>query len=271
MSANFNLSNGERTRYVWNIAAPKGTVLLVHGYAEHAGRYGHVAQALNDAGYDVVAYDQIGHGTLADRLGYYDNIFDLVDDLAEVVSLLQAQVSTPLFVLGHSMGGLVTSLFVTRNQPQLAGVVLSSALLAPDADVSPLLIKLSGVISKIAPKLPAVQLDSQHISRDAAVVAAYDADPLVPRGGVPARVGNEFLRGMRYVAAHASNFSLPAYLFHGRADKLANPDGSQQLFDTMATTDKTLKYYRDLYHETLNEPEQAQVLTDLIAWLDARC
>ncbi len=267
----FTLVNGQTLRrYAWQIEAPKAQVLIVHGYAEHAGRYTHVADALNAAGYDVFAYDQKGHGTQAETLGYYADIMELTADLGAVVSLIKTNApDLPLFVMGHSMGGLVTALYVTHQQPALAGVVLSSPFLMPDDDVSPLLIKMASVLSRVIPKVATTSLDSAHISRDAAVVAAYDNDPLVPRGGVPTRVGAEMLRGCDLVAEKASNFELPVYIFHGDQDKLANPKGSQRLFDTIAATDRKLKYYRGLYHETLNEPEKEQVISDVITWLDA--
>ncbi len=267
----FTLANGQtRTRYAWQVDAPKAQVLIVHGYAEYAGRYQHVAAALNAAGYDVFAYDQIGHGKLAERLGYYPDIMELAADLETVVSLLKANApDLPLFLLGHSMGGLVTSLYITHEQPTVAGVVLSSPFLMPDDDVSPMLIRMASVLSRVIPKVATTSLDSAHISRDEAVVNAYNNDPLIPRGGVPTRVGAEMLRGCALVAEKASNFTLPVYVFHGDQDKLANPKGSQRFFDSIAATDRKLKYYRGFYHETMNEPEKDQVISDVVTWLDA--
>jgi len=256
----------ERT---WLAKHPKGIVIITHGVAEHSGRYEHVAQALVADGYTVVAYDLRGHGRSSGKRNYVNSFQDYLADLSLVLGRARERhAGLPVFLFGHSMGGGIVTLFVIQNQPDVCGLVLSAPSVKISDDISPLLQKVSGLLSVLAPKLPAIKLNSADISRDPAIVAAYDSDPLNYRGGILARTGAEILKATRLISAGSASITLPILIMHGTADKLADVSGSKELYAAVAADDKTLKLYDGLYHEILNEPEQDQVKADLLAWLD---
>jgi len=257
----------ERT---WNQADAKGVVLITHGIAEHSGRYEHIALSLNAGGYTVVAFDLRGHGKSSGKRNYINSFQDYLNDLGEVLSRTQQNFPNfPVFLFGHSMGGGIVALYSIERDPAVKGLVLSAPSVKVSDDISPFLQKVSGVLSVIAPKLPAVKLESAAISKDPQVVEAYDNDPLNYRGGILARTGSELLKSTRQISSWASSITLPILIMHGTADKLADMSGSEMLYEKVSSQDKTLKLYEGLYHEILNEPEQEQVKSDMIAWLDA--
>ncbi len=254
----------------WSCKEAKGVVLITHGVAEHSGRYAHVAQSLVDAGYTVVGFDLRGHGKSSGKRNYINSFQDYLNDLQEVLGRTQHNYpNLPLFLLGHSMGGGIVSLFTIERNPQVKGVLLSAASVKVSDDISPFLQKVSGLISAILPKLPVIKLASTDISKDPAVVEAYDSDPLNYRGGILARTGAELLNATKTITARSKAIDLPILIMHGSADKLADVSGSKMLYANVSSSDKTLKIYEGLYHEILNEPEQDEVKSDIINWLNA--
>jgi acylglycerol lipase len=254
----------------WGLDNAKGVVLITHGIAEHSGRYEHVALSLNSAGYSVVAFDLRGHGKSSGKRNYINSFQDYLNDLDEVLTRTKSIFpDLPLFLFGHSMGGGIVTLFTIEGKADVKGIILSAPSVKVSDDISPLLQKISGLLSIIAPKLPAVKLESADISKDPSVVEAYDNDPLNYRGGILARTGSELLKSTKLISAQASTISLPILIMHGTSDKLADVSGSQMLYEKVSSQDKTLKLYEGLYHEIFNEPEQDQVKADMIAWLDS--
>ena len=254
-------------------AHPRAVVATVHGIAEHSGRYAHVAAHLMLHDYAVHSFDLRGHGrSEGEPRAYVEHFDDYLDDLDRFLDHVRAETPTlPLFLLGHSLGGGIATYYVIeRGDAGLAGLVLSSAALQIPSDLSPLLQKAAGVLSRWIPKTPITKLDRSHLSRDPAVVRAYEEDPLVYTGGVRPRVGAEVLRMTDHIHDHAGRLTLPLYLYHGTADKVTDPAGSRWVYEQAASPDKTLELYDGLYHETMNEPERERVLADLVGWLDAR-
>ena len=171
---------------------------------------------------------------------------------------------------GHSLGSLITLAFALKHQQNLAGLVLSGATLAVETAQPALLVIAAGILNNIAPKLAITPpLPSSTLSRDEAVTRAYDTDPLVEHGNVRVRMGYQILSNSRDVKAHLSTLKLPLFIFHGADDKLCPPAGSQILYDGAGSSDKTLKFYDGLRHETHNEPEQGMVIDNIINWLNA--
>ncbi len=257
--------------------APKAYVALVHGLGEHSGRYAHVAAHLAAHGYTTHTFDLRGHGKSPGQpRGYVNSFDDYVTDAEALVKSVQAAAAgRSIFLMGHSMGGAIATLYVITRQPNqvggaVNGLILSSAALKLADDVPPILIKLSGVISKLAPTLATMKIDPKTISRDPEIVNNAGNDPLCHYGGTRARTGAELVRAINLIAAGAGSITLPIYLFHGTVDKLTNPEGSKQVYAKVASADKTLKLYEGAYHETLNDICKAEVLTDLTAWLNAR-
>ena len=253
-------------------ARPKATVALVHGIGEHSGRYAHVATHLMLHDLAVHAFDLRGHGrSEGEPRAYVESFDEYVGDLDRFLREVRGQQRGPLFLYGHSLGGGIAARYVIEHGTDgLDGLILSSAALQIPSDLSPILQKLAGTVSRFAPTLPTTKLDTSLLSHDPAVVRAYENDPLVYSGGVRARVGHEILRNTEIIQQHPEAFALPLYLFHGTADQITDPDGSRWLYEHAPTDDKTLKLYEGLYHETHNEPERERVLDDLTAWIEAR-
>lgn len=249
---------------------PKAVILLAHGYAEHAGRYTHVAKRLTDAGYAVYAIDHWGHGRSDGTPGFVPRFSAFTDGLAELLTLVEVNHGeTPRLLLGHSMGGLISTLFLIERQSAFVAAALSGPAIVPGAPPSRSTIWISRFLSRFFPRLGVLALDANGVSSDPAVVAAYRADPLVYPGKIGARLGKEFMDAMAAAQAGAPKITLPILFQHGEKDSLAAVAGSQYLFDHVGSADKTLKIYPGLFHEIYNEPEQEAVLDDLVNWFDA--
>ena len=238
----------------WTPMGAKAAVLLVHGYGEHSTRYKHVAQFLAEQGYAVHTYDQRGHG----RTGS-DAVIESWDELLSDLDFMLARVrerwpDQPIFLYGHSMGGTLVTSFVITRQPDVAGIVITSAMLKIPDRISPILVRVSALLSKVAPRLKTIKLDTAHISKDPEVVAAYDADPLIYHGGLPARLGAEMNRTVALIQANMEAINVPVLIWHGDSDKVTDPEGSQQLHARASSADKTLKIYEGGFHEMHNEP-----------------
>ncbi|MFK7845419.1 MAG: lysophospholipase [Rhodothermales bacterium] len=252
-------------------SVPKSVVLLVHGLAEHSGRYEHVASRLIKQGHAVFGFDFRGHGQSEGKRIYVNHFSEFVDDLAAVYTKVKASYpSLPFFILAHSMGTTVSLNFLIDKAPQVSGVILSGTALMAGSDISPILISLSGIIGALLPKLPTVRLNSRTISRDPAIVQGYHNDPLVYNGKIPARTGAELNRVFGYIQWNLSLVTCPLLILHGKDDELANPEGSNMLYKGCAAEDKTLKLWNGLYHEILNEPEKDEVIDLLSSWIEER-
>lgn len=245
---------------------PLAVVVLAHGLSEHSGRYEHVAERLVGAGFALHALDHRGHGRSVGPRALVD-LGAVVADLDTLVDSA-AQPGLPLFVLGHSMGGLIATEYAIRYQRKLAGLVLSAPLAALEA-ASPMTRLAAKMLSAVAPRLGVVEVDSALVSRDPKVVRAYDSDPFVYRGRLPARTVSQLASAIESLSERARTIEVPTLIMYGSADRLAPPAGSVMLESVISSRDKTLKVYDGLYHEIFNEPERDQVLDDLIAWLSA--
>lgn len=250
---------------------PRGVVLIVHGYAEHCGRYAHAGDYLASNGYAVYAYDQRGHGRSPGRRAAVASCAEYARDLDAYAAIVRGRHDgVPLFLLGHSMGGLVVTLALIAKTVELRGAVLSGPVLPADGFGARVAERMILIIGRIAPGLPLVKLKAADVSRDESVVAAYDSDPLTYRGRLRAGMAAAMTRATRHVRAHRGDVTAPFIIMHGGDDRLATPEGSRALHAAAASSDKTLRIFDGLYHEIMNEPERAQVLDELRAWLDAR-
>lgn len=246
-------------------------VLLVHGYAEHCGRYDHVAGTFVDRGAAVYAYDQRGHGRSEGPRAYVDRFEQYLADLHQVLRHVQNRASeVPVFLFGHSMGGLAALLYGLNRPMDVRGLLLSAPAIKINPDLAPILRKVAQTLGRFVPTLPTVRSPHGAISRDPAVVEAAQNDPLNYHGRTKARMGAELLRAGDEARSRLHELAVPFLVFHGTADPLATPAWSKRLYERAAVEDKTLKLYEGLYHETFNEPEQDEVLDDLSTWLAER-
>ena len=251
--------------------ATRATVVLVHGLKDHGARYSHVGEWLAERGYAVYALDLRGHGESEGERFFVSSFDEYVEDLATFVGRVrEREAGKPMFLLGHSMGGAVASLFVLLRKPELEGLILSAPALEPTKNVSPVLILLSRVISRFFPRAPVTKVDIKALSHLPEVIEAARKDPLSNERPAPARTGYEILRAMRRIQERAHEIALPLLVMHGTEDHLTNPQGSQRLFKLAVSEDKELKLYEGFYHEILNEAERERVLKDITRWLDAR-
>lgn len=249
---------------------PKAVVMLVHGLGEHSGRYGHVAGRLIANGYAVHALDHRGHGRSDGKRAYVKSYDEFMADLIQFRGMIESEhPGVPLFVLGHSMGGNLVMGHALDHQEGLAGMILSGPALKTGDDFSPVKGKLLTGLAKIAPGLRPEGLSADAISRDQAVVDAYRADPLVFTGKISAGLGGALIAAMGRFPARYGSLALPILIMHGTEDKLTNVEGSRELEASSTNADVEAHYYDGLFHEIFNEPEQDQVLGDLVTWLDA--
>lgn len=271
MQGNFSGARGRSIYYQYWIpdTAPGALLLLVHGAGEHSARYQQLASYFAGCGYAIAALDHPGHGKSAGRYGHVDRFEDFVSTLEIFQRRVVAEFPTlPQILVGHSMGGLISSLYLLRQQQQFAGCVLSGPAIQTDIEPPYLQLLLIRCLSVVAPTAGVLQLDASGVSRDPAVVAEYRNDPLVNHNKMTARMVAELFQGMQQVQAQAKRITLPLLLLHGEEDSMAAPRGSRFLFENVASTDKTLKIYPGLYHEIFNEPEREVVFNDMREWCD---
>lgn len=261
-------------RQSWVPAAPRATVVLVHGLGEHSGRYEHVARHLVSSGCAVYALDHRGHGKSEGPRAYVDRFANAVDDIDELVSHAvreqRGKGKQPLFLLGHSMGGALSLSYTLKHGDKLSGLILSGPAVALDG-APPMMKPIAKILSGLAPGLGMFAVDPKLVSRDPDMVAAYAADPLNAHGKVPARTLGEIVKFVEWVPAGLPLIKLPLLIQHGSQDKLAGVSGSEMVMSRVTSKDKTLKVYEGLYHEIYNEipADRAVVLKDLSDWIRA--
>ncbi len=249
----------------------KAVLLIVHGLAEHSGRYMNLVHHFLPLGYAVYAIDHLGHGRSEGTRVFVERFTDYTDMVVAFREIIRdRQKDKPVFLVGHSLGGLIGALYLIEHQGELAGAVLSGPLVKVPDNILAITIILGKALSVLAPRLGLIAPpEAAGVSRNPAVVEAYETDPLVYRGKTTARLGSEILKAMQRIGAEAPRITLPLLILQGSADRLVSPSGAQILHDRIASPDKQIILYEDLYHEVYNEPEHNQVLLDVETWIDA--
>ena len=252
---------------------PEGTaravVVVVHGFKAHSGLYEWPAAQLTQIGICVHAFDLRGHGRSEGERYHVDKFSDYVADLSTFVSIAEAEhPGLPLFVLGHSAGGVVGCLFALDEPRRLAGFIcedFSYALPPPDVALS----LLKG-ISHLAPHAHLLNLKEEDFSRDPAFVEKLKADPLGNQIPGTVQLLAELIRADERLKQSFSQITVPLLILHGTGDRVAKSAGSQYFYDHAGSVDKTLKLYEGHYHDMLNDLGREKVMADVIEWLKPR-
>jgi alpha-beta hydrolase superfamily lysophospholipase len=249
---------------------PKAILLVVHGFAEHSGRYKNLVNYFVPKGYAVYSLDHRGHGKSEGQRGYVERFSYYLADLKIFFDIVRSKHSdAKIFIVGHSMGGTIATAYAVHHQDEFDGLILSGAGLKAAISVPLALIILARTFSLLLPKMGIAVFEASAISQDKAVVDAYVTDSLVYRGKIRARLGAELIRMMQELPHQMPKIVLPILIMHGTADRLSSPKGSEMLYERVSSRDKTLKLYEGFYHEIFNEPGREQVFKDMEMWLVA--
>lgn len=251
----------------------RDVVVIAHGYGEHGDRYGNLVERLVPAGYAVHAIDHRGHGRSGGRRAVIDRMDRVISDLHGFVAQVRARHANEMHgdgkvkLLGHSMGGSIALGYALCHPEDLSGLILSGPAVGGFVPAGQrLVLKL---LSALAPNLGTLALPASGVSRDPAVVSAYERDPLVYHGKVPARTAGEMVAAAASFPARVAQMKLPVLIQHGAKDQLIPVEPNRTVYEALGATDKTVTIYDGLYHEIYNEPEHARVIDDLVAWLEA--
>jgi alpha-beta hydrolase superfamily lysophospholipase len=247
----------------------RAVVVVAHGLAEHGGRYSGLASRLVDKGYAVYALDHRGHGRSSGPRANIERFAYLLSDLGTFIGRAQREhFDTPVILLGHSMGGAIALACALKYEKALRALVLSAPALATGEALPAVKLLMVKLLSVLSPNTGVLTLPASAVSRDPAVVRAYETDPLVFRGAIPARTLAELLKAMQQLQATAHELRLPVLIQHGTADSLVPIAATHPVYQHLGQSKRrTLLVYEGLYHEVYNEPERDRVIHDLEAWL----
>lgn len=247
------------------VESPKATVILTHGIAEHSGRYSELVLSLNQAGYRVVRYDLRGHGQTEGARGKLKSYMQPVEDLHQLILNEKKEHDIPLYLFGHSMGGLIVLMYgVTYHD--VDGIISSAAASYFVKDVAPF--KFIGYKWLNWVKLKTNFADHK-LSSIREVEERYIEDPLNLKYYYISLAGGMMLGGVSYLNKNLSKFNAPVLVLHGAKDEIVPPTFSQRFFDLINVDDKKIKFYNNSLHEILNDIEQDQVRNDIVAWLES--
>jgi len=247
----------------------RGAVVIVPGFNAHSGYYGWVAEQFVEIGLAVYAEDLRGRGNSDGERFYVEKFEDYVSDVEAVVAIVKSrEPNLPVFMLGHSAGGVVSCLYTLDHQAELAGLICESfahELPAPD-----FVLAVFKGIGHLAPHAHILHLPNERFSRDPKAVQAMNEDPLIAHETQPSQTVAAMVRADERLKKDFPLITLPVLILHGTLDKNTKPSGSQHFFDTAGSTDKTLKLYEGGFHDLLNDTDKEVVMQDIKGWINAR-
>jgi lysophospholipase len=270
------LSARDGLRLYWQMRRPEGAprahVAVLHGYAEHLGRYGELTSALNAAGFTAHLLDLRGHGHSGGKRAYVDAFSEYLSDLEVFLARVRdAADSAPVFLVAHSNGGLIAARYLLDKPDEVRGTVFSSPYFRLKLSISPIKLLAGKLASRLAPALPMKnELKPEDLTRDLAIQQATREDPLYQKIATP-RWFAESNAAQETVLRRATEFVTPFFCAVGGADPVADPAAAREFFEHATSKDKQFKSYDGLVHEIFHEPERDRVFKDVIAWLEARC
>ena len=252
----------------WIPEAARSVIVIVHGFNSHSGEYGWVAEQLGGRGFAVYAGDLRGRGTSDGERFFVNSLDEWVSDVAAVMTLARSRErGLPVFLLGHSAGGVISCVYTLEHQPELAGLICESfahELPAPDFALA-----VFKGLSHVAPHAHILRLKNEDFSRDPEVVRAKNSDPLLAHEIQPTQVLAELVRADERLRREFPLVTLPVLILHGTADRATRPSGSQRFYDNVGSRDKTLKLYDGHFHDLLNDVDKDIVMNDVSAWIAA--
>ncbi|MBN1439759.1 MAG: lysophospholipase [Anaerolineales bacterium] len=252
-------------------AEARAALIILHGLGSHCGRYQTVVGRFVPRGIAVFGFDQIGHGLSEGVRGRIERFEDFSRTLGAFHRLvLEWEGGKPVFLFGHSMGGLVAAYHLLDHPTGFRGAVFSAPAVKISRRISPARIAAGLVLSAVAPGMGVMRMNAAALSRDPDAQRAYRADPLVHHGKTSARLAAEILRAARRAAREAHRITLPFLAFQGGEDGIVDPGAARLLYDRAASADKTLRIYDGMPHETFHGPGGEQVLGDMQRWIEAR-
>lgn len=250
---------------------PKAIVIISHGYAEHSGFYIPLMEFLASKGYGVYALDHRGHGRSEEERGHLEEFEVFLEDMDFFVDfILSKHTELPLFLFGHSMGGLIAFAYGILHPEKLRGQVFSGAAVGRPAGSGWMPNWIFKLIKRYLSRYKVYPVLSQRGTRNMEIRKYSGEDPLV-LGYATAGFFYEFIvRGVQFVQGNASRYRVPCIFLHGTDDRIIPYQSSMEIFKKIASEDKEIKLYEGLYHELVQEPEREEVMQDILTWLDQR-
>jgi len=251
------------------VGAVRGIMILVHGFNSHSGYFAWAGERFAEDGFAVYALDHRGRGKSEGERFYVEHFSDWLADVNTLTDIARSEnPGLPVYMLGHSVGGVIASSYVYEHQEEIAGLICES--FAFDVGLPQLVqLALEGA-SYLIPHLPVYSLKNEIFSRDPAVIEQMDNDPLIANEKQPAETAAEVLKAAARLKEHMPNIKVPVFIIHGTDDKATRYQGSQYFYDNVGSADKTLKLYEGGYHDLLNDIDKETVMADILAWVNER-
>ena len=267
----FRNNRGKHVFYrIWiTHSEPKGLLLIIHGLNSHSGYYQNFASELSENGFGVYAMDLQGSGRSDGERYYISDYEDIVTDIDFLFDIARARHSkVPIFLFGHSAGGVFASVYAVDYQPKLNGLISASfAFQIPAPGFALAIMKLLGYI---IPHARLIRLNNADFSRDESFVNAMNNDPLLADEKQPAKTMQQLLLAAAYLEKEMPEIEIPLLILHGSADKATKPAGSKYFMEHASSTDKQFKLYEGYYHDLLNDKYSRIIVKDIMRWLIER-
>jgi len=248
-------------------SSPRGVIVISHGFNSHSGQYAWAAQQFVAKGFAVYAADLRGRGKSEGERFFVTKIDDYLGDVDLAVKMAKTrEPGLPVFLLGHSAGGVIACTYALAHQTELAGLICESfAFRVPAPELA---LDTISWIGTWAPKLGVLKLKNADFTRDGAALATLNADPLIANETQPAATVRALWQADKHLKASFPKLTLPVLILHGSLDKATVPAGSQFFHDTAGSKDKTLKIYDGHFHDLLADTGKEGVMADIQGWID---
>lgn len=247
-------------------APPRGQVVIIHGFKSHSGLYEWPIAQLAMRGLAVYAPDLRGHGNSEGERLYVERFSDYVEDVDRLVRLARSRApEAPVYVLGHSAGGVIAALYALDHPQEVDGLITES--FAFEVPAPELALSVLKGIGRIAPHAHVLPFKDENFSRDPAFVERMKGDPHIPKMSYPAQTVAELLRASERLHDEARDITMPVLVMHGTGDKATSPNGSRRFHDLVGSKDRTLKLYDGFYHDLLHDVGCERVMADVTEWI----